>query len=205
MTDHSDLASQADALIQASQAASARGDTAEATRLLEQAAAVGGGHPVGLWLLGAEYAEARRYEEAEQCMTRAIELAPNMGVCRFQLGLMQLTSGRPQQAAQTWTPFDELPEEEPLRLFAVGLLAMVRGEYDLATAALQRGIALNATVLPLNRDMQMVLGEIDRLRNEVPPADGQATTEGNAQTEEAEETDSDAHVLLTAYRGSQLQ
>ena len=43
-----------------------------------------------------------RLIEAHRAMTRAVELAPDFAIARFQLGFFQLTSGEAGNALETW-------------------------------------------------------------------------------------------------------
>lgn len=112
------------------------------------------------FLHGSLLAAEKLYDAAEAAMSRAVRLAPDYAIARFQLGLLQLSNGAPAVAAATWAPLSRLPSEEPLRLFSEGLNEMARDRFDDAVVLLRRGISLNTSNAPLNRDMEMILAEI---------------------------------------------
>ncbi len=135
------------------------------------------------FLRGSLLAALRRYAEAREAMHRAIEIAPGYAIARFQVGLLELTSGEPAAAEATWAPLQVLPEDEPLRLFATGLNHLARDEFGAAIERLSQGIERNADNPALNRDMEMVIDETRR-----------------KMTEEAtDEPISAAHMLLRQY------
>lgn len=120
------------------------------------------GDPRLQFLRGSMLAGLRRYPEAREAMAAAISIAPGYAIARFQLGLLELTSGEPAAALSTWGPLQMLPPDNPLHLFAAGLTHMIRDEWAKTIAKLEKGIEGNTEILPLNRDMQMVINECQR-------------------------------------------
>ena len=108
------------------------------------------------YLLGSLHAQAGWHERAIDEMSKAVRLAPQLETARFQLGLLQLTSGGVDAAVATWSALDALDAGHPLRLFKTGLLHLVRDEFAECIDALRRGIAQNERHPALNRDMQRV-------------------------------------------------
>ena len=121
-----------------------------------------------------------RMIEAHRSLTRAVALAPDFAIARFQLGLFQLTSGESENALETWGRLDKLADGHYLRNFVDGLRCLIRDDFAGVIEKLQQGIALNQENPPLNRDMQLI---IDRCR----PLLAHARTTGDA-TEPASET-----------------
>jgi tetratricopeptide (TPR) repeat protein len=140
-----------------------------------------------LLLLGAEFAQAREYDRAEAAYLAAVQRAPQFAIARFQLGLLQFTSGRPAVATLTWAPLDELPEGEPLRIFKRGIECLARDAFDEARTLLEQGIAANTSNPALNRDMQMLLQRI-------------AQQQGSAVPSEEASEETGAHFLVSAYK-----
>lgn len=101
--------------------------------------------------------------EAHRALGRAVALAPDFAIARFQFGLFQLTSGEADKALETWGPLDRLPAENYLRRFADGLRSLIRDEFADATTKLREGIRLNQDNMPLNRDMQMLIDKCELL------------------------------------------
>lgn len=108
--------------------------------------------------------------EGHAALTRAVKIAPDFAIARFQLGFFQLTSGESNNALKTWARLDQLPEGHYLKTFVVGLRHLIRDEIGDCIAALKEGIANNEENLPLNNDMNLVIAEI------TPLLDGEKTT-----------------------------
>ena len=126
------------------------------------------------FLQGSLLAGARDYGTARQAMARALELAPDFEIARFQLGFLEFTSGEPERAAASWTALGELADEHPLRLFSEGLMCLTSDDIPGGIALLRRGMAVNEANPPLNRDMQLL---IDAL------SEAQASSEPTSETE----------------------
>ena len=114
------------------------------------------------FLFGSVLASLGRYPEARDQMTAAVRLAPTYAIARFQLGLLELSSGDPSAAEATWRPLRDLPADHALRVLAGGLEHMARDEFAIAIEQLERGIALNAENPPVNADMRLL---IDKMRD----------------------------------------
>lgn len=115
------------------------------------------------FLRGSILAGIGRHIEAMPALSRAVELAPDFAIARFQLGFFQLTSGEAAEALGTWGPLALLPETHYLRKFVGGLTHLIRDEFREADAQLREGISVNQENLPLNRDMQLILDQIQTL------------------------------------------
>jgi Flp pilus assembly protein TadD len=113
--------------------------------------------PRPLLLLAAEFAHGKDLDRAEAAYLGALQRAPDFAIARFQLGLLQLTSGRPAAAQATWAPLDALAADDPLRLFKQGLEALSQDRFAAAREHILQGISRNTANPPLNRDMQKVL------------------------------------------------
>ncbi len=131
------------------------------------------------FLRGSTLAGSGRYIEAHQALSRAVQLAPDFAIARFQLGFFQLTSGETANALDTWGRLDGLPDGHYLRKFVDGLRCLIRDDFAGVIQTLSEGIALNTENPPLNNDMQLI---IDRCR----PLAAQAQAEaGDAGSETA--------------------
>jgi len=135
------------------------------------------------FLHGSLLAGMRRYVEAVEPMRRAVDIAPDYAVARFQLGFLLLTSGHAVRAEEAWGPLYNRPAADPFRLFALGLGKMVRADFPGAIALLREGMLLNEALPPLNGDMQKLIDEMQ----------ARAGAEG-------EEPTSAAHMLLQQYQ-----
>lgn len=96
--------------------------------------------------------------EAHLAFSRAVALAPDFALARFQLGFFELTSGEAERAVNTLAPLDTmLPEGHYLRLFAQGLRHLIEDRFQETIDTLTAGIAGNRENLPLNGDMQLII------------------------------------------------
>ena len=112
------------------------------------------------FLRGSVLAGLQRYDEGRSAMARAIEIAPDYALARFQLGFLDLTSGRAVDAIGVWQPLFNLPENEPLRIFAEGLTNLAGDNFAEARRLLNKGIELNTENPLISTDMQLILDEI---------------------------------------------
>jgi tetratricopeptide (TPR) repeat protein len=120
------------------------------------------------FLNGSVAAGERDYVTARVAMRRAIELAPDYTIARFQYGLLLLTSGEALQARAVLAPLLGLPIEDALRHFAEALNLLIDDRFAPAIDALERGIALNQQNAVLNRDMEMLANELRANSGETP-------------------------------------
>lgn len=136
------------------------------------------------FLTGSILAGQGRYAEARQAMQSAIRIAPDYALARFQLGLLELSSGLAEAAQATWAPLLDLPADQPLNLFVRGLHAMIGNDFAAAIALLEDGMARNAGLPPMNRDMGLMVAKMREALADTPAGDDVA---------------SDAHFLLKQY------
>lgn len=122
------------------------------------------------FLRGSILAGSGRPIEAHASLSRAVALAPDFALARFQLGFFELTSGEAARALATWEPLDGLPHDQYLAHFVRGLRHLILDQFDQAIHALGEGIAVNEENLPLNRDMQLIIDECRRLGGVDTPA-----------------------------------
>jgi hypothetical protein len=149
------------------------------------------------FLQGSVLAGQQRYDEGRRAMARAVEIAPDYALARFQLGFLDLTSGRALDAIAVWTPLVGLPQHEPLRVLAEGLMNLANDRFSEARRLLALGMELNRAVPLINADMQLILDQIDGL------PDGRAAAEqagGPPAAGESEAPASAVHLLLQQSR-----
>lgn len=114
------------------------------------------------FLRGSVLAGVKRYDEARVAMRQAVDLAPLYTVARFQLGLLELSSGDGAAADTTLEPLEQLGGANALALFARGLRFLMRDEMESALAALREGITRNTENPLINRDMQLIVTELEQ-------------------------------------------
>lgn len=141
------------------------------------------------FLRGSLLAGAQRYAEARTVMGRAVELAPDYPIARYQLGFLEFTSGDTVAAAVTWAPLQRLGLNAPLALFAQGLQLLTQDRFAEAVAVLEDGIARNTELPPVNNDIQLIIDGVKALMAGAVPAD----------SEPGSEPTSAAHLLLRQY------
>jgi tetratricopeptide (TPR) repeat protein len=132
-----------------------------------------------LWFLkGSLLAGQGEYAPARAAMRKALDLSPHFSIARFQLGLLQLTSGEPIAAQETWGPLHGLPKTHFLRLFVEGMGHLIRDEFADAVMSIEKGIGNNSENLPLNHDMQLVVDAIRKMMGGDRPTDrGQSSVD----------------------------
>jgi len=119
-----------------------------------------GTDPILHFLHGSLLAAVKRYEDAGLAMARALEIAPDYAIARFQLGFLRLSSGDADAARQIWAPLETLAAEDPLRLFAHGLNLLAVDRFEDAKALLNQGLAANGNG-PLNGDIRLILERLE--------------------------------------------
>ena len=151
---------------------------------LEESVKAHPGDPRPMLLMAAEFAQQGQLQKAEEMYSAALVCAPGLAIARFQLGLLQFTSGRVASAMLTWAPLDLLAEHESLRLFKQAFGKLVEEDLQAAEQLLTRGMSANTINEPLNRDMALVL---ERIRTAQRTGDDETRHE---------------HFLVSVYKGS---
>lgn len=132
------------------------------------------------FLRGSILASIGRPLEALPALQKAVALAPDFAIARFQLGFFHLTSGEPAEALSTWGPLALLPDPHYLRSFVAGLTHLIRDEFAAAVEQLGAGIAANQENPPLNRDMGLLMDQAAALLGEAGAAAADADAESAA-------------------------
>ncbi|MGE4240023.1 hypothetical protein [Ramlibacter sp.] len=128
---------------------------------------------LALYFLGVEHAQIGLHDRALAELAHAVSLASDLHIARLQLGMLQLTSALPQDAAATLRPLTELGDDNFYSCFARGLLHLMRDEFAACRRWLRAGIALDPDNRALNGDMQRVL---DALPAEAAATPNEAAT-----------------------------
>ncbi len=179
--------------------ASQKNDTQTALDLFMSAAKMEPSSPIPHFLMAAEYMEIGELAKAEACYAQTLLLNPELAIARFQFGLMLLTSERTAMALLTWEPLLKLSNDNSLRLFAEGFANLITSEHAKAKECFEQGIINNTENIPLNLDIQRVLGNINALQEATEPSTtNEASSENTVAEEIVEETGS--HVLLSNYQ-----
>lgn len=167
-------------------AASQVGDAARAGEWFGRAAQLAPHWPLPPFLQGSEHAAAGDFDRAEACFAQAVLLDPQFHLARYQLGLLQLSGGRPQLAMLSWEPLHALPGSDPLGHFVRGFAALAIDQAAEARAHFEAGIPLAADNPALQSDVRKVLAAMDE---QLSPSATQATPEERPAN----------HILLSNY------
>ena len=127
------------------------------------------------FLHGSMLVQAGRLIEGHNSLKRAVALAPDFPIARFQLGLFQLTSGETANALETFGRLDGLQDGHYLRKFVDGLRCLIRDDFKGVIANLQEGIRLNSENIPLNNDMRMIIQQCEPLIGASDSGDDEAS------------------------------
>ena len=103
-------------------------------------------------------------QAARAAMQRAVDLAPDHVMTRFQFGFHLLAWGEVGAAQEIWRPLLSLPDAHYVHHLVKGLYHLINEEIEEALRLLQSGIAGNNENQPTNRDMQLIVDAVvDRL------------------------------------------
>lgn len=136
-------------------------------------------HVFGNYLLAAEHMQLGMVERAEAGFRKAVELAPDFPMARFQLGQLYLVKGDAVAAKAALAPLLSLPANVALAAYARGLAAAAVEDIESAIRELQAGLACEQEIPALAGDMQRVLDNLLALRGGSAPMTPGATP-GNA-------------------------
>lgn len=175
--------------------ATRRGDSGHAMAYLKEACTRGDASAQAHFLLGSEYAQIGLTDQACEHFQRALDLNVEFSLARFQLGLLHLTNGRPQEAVHTWAPLSALGSDHPLESFRAGMQHLIRDEFVPCLQHLERGIALNVDNPALNANMQLMIERVKGLL-----AQGAISEKaGDASKQEAQ-----SHLFLNVYADGKM-
>jgi tetratricopeptide (TPR) repeat protein len=178
-------------------------DFPEKLSLLARSAQIYPDDPRILLLLAGFQTQAQEFDCAEATYIDILRTSSNYAIARFQLGLLQFTSGRPATAFATWKPLDQLDENDPLRLFKRAFEYLAQDQFAAAIHYLRQGIACNSSNPPLNQDMRLLLARISEtsgIKDETTDRTEAGQTNGNIHETPASGPASEAHFLVSTYR-----
>lgn len=119
---------------------------------------------------------------AHASLSKAVEIAPDYAIARYQLGFFELTSGEADKALATWGPLLRAPKDNYVRVFVEGLVHVIRDEFTEAFAKFEKGIALNQENPPMNGDIQLLMRELKAKMDSAIDGPGNDTGDDDAAT-----------------------
>lgn len=177
--------------------ASKAGDSLLAIDCFQRASAADPTAALPQFLLGAEFAALGDMIQAEAAFANATRLAPEFPMARYQLGLVQFSSGRAAVGLLTWQPLLDLPESDPLPHFVNGFAALAQDRFQEALAFYEQGLERNTANPPLSGDIEKVMAGV----RDVMVRNAEVDQASGADTESSDTAGaSDAHVLLANYQ-----
>lgn len=172
--------------------ASSQGDSDQAVALFTQAAAHADDNGAALLLLGSQLASMGAVDRAEAAYSSALLRAPELLVARFQLGLLQLTSGRTALAFLTWQKLTQLAPTEPFRCYVLGFMALAQNQLDRCLHQFAQGLELPQSNVALMQDIRNTMSMVQ-----------ESILAASAAASQASEGAGDAsHILLSNYTDS---
>lgn len=163
-------------------------DAATTITLLQDLLQQAPGHAGAHCMLAAEWVSQGKLDEGEASYARALVIAPEFVVARFQLGLLLFSSSRVAMAMLIWRELLSLPENNPYRLFTEAYIALANDAFDEAIRLFESGKANNPDNPPLNHDADLCLARLRELMKNT----------ASSTTSEIEES-GEHHVLLSNY------
>ena len=168
-------------------AASMANRPAQALRLFAQAAAAAPAWALPHFLLGSEYAAQSDVAKAETALANAVLLDPELHIARYQLGLLQFSSGRAAAALVTWQPLAGSEGLQGLPAFVRGFAALAQDDFAAAQQCFEEGLAQPDTNAAVAGDIHKVLADLQTLL--APKAEAVQQTQLHPAS----------HVLVAAY------
>ena len=114
-------------------------------------------------LIGSEHAACGDAQAAEQAFATAIVHAPGLHVARYQLGLLQFSSGRASIALLSWQPLLALDAQEPFGHLVQGFIALTEDRIADALGHWRQGLDRCGASRALAGDVARIIEAVGRL------------------------------------------
>jgi tetratricopeptide (TPR) repeat protein len=154
------------------------------------------------FMRGSVLAGMSDHIKAHAALSRAVEIAPEYAIARYQLGFFELTSGEADKALATWGPLLRAPKNNYLRVFVEGMAHVIRDEFEEAFAKFEKGIELNQENLPMNGDIELLMREL-KAKMDAGTGGGDATDKDESDDES--DATSATSLLLGQLGGNQTK
>jgi tetratricopeptide (TPR) repeat protein len=170
---------------------SAAGNFEQAVTLFQSAADSDTSTGVPYFLMGAAFAQAQQLDKAEAAYANALLLSPDLVTARFQLGLLQLSSGRAAISMLTWQPLQNLPADDPIRGYVLGYVALAQDKFQESIEHFKAGLGLPQDNQALKLDIEKTIRAIEQQRSQAPQQE--------PTPDMAEDSTATSHILLANY------
>ena len=150
-----------EAIVDAGVAASRSTESEQALRLFARASALSPRWAIPHLLMGSEYASTGKFDEAETALANAVLLDEELHIARYQLGLLQFSSGRPAAALVTWAPICDRSIAQGLPDLVRGFAALAGGHIEEAKTMFSTGLARPDVNAAVAGDVRKILGGLD--------------------------------------------
>lgn len=191
---------QADALLSEGIHASQSQDNGRALHLFEQASIAAPCSGIPHFLIASEYASMGNMDSAEAAFAQAVLCSPELTVARYQLGLLQFSSGRAALALVTWQALLELPDTSPFPHFVKGFTALARDDFGMALAHYHAGLERNLHNPPMSADIRKIIDGIHALDSHGTEPGTQSIDSTSGQNFDQPSGSDAVHVLFSNYR-----
>jgi tetratricopeptide (TPR) repeat protein len=148
-----------EAFIQAGLKASADGNAELAMTQFEFAQELAPSSGLPDFLIASELAASAQIEKAERHFARALLLDNNLVIARYQLGLLQFSSRRPEVGLITWQPLLALSELHAVKHFVMGFAALLQNDISNALENFKTGIPLSDNPA-VNSDINKIIQKL---------------------------------------------
>jgi tetratricopeptide (TPR) repeat protein len=177
--------------------ASQSNDSERAIDLWTQAATLSPSPGILHFLIGSEWAATGRFDHAEAEFANAVLLDSSLLVARYQLGLIQFSSGRAAVALLTW---EALLQEDTSKQDAKALAAFVRGHAALAQDDFAQALEQYQLGLDCSVSNPALAGDVRKMMSRIAELGKASSAPAQAATDAPDDSEQEAsHVLLSNY------
>jgi hypothetical protein len=128
-------------------------------------------------------------QEAEILLAEVLLADPARYIARFQLGLLQVTSGKAHLGVLTWQPLLELSEKNALRWYVAGYIKLISNQFETALDLFTNGLSLHQDNTALELDIRMTISRINE------------TQRTSSRELDKSDENNNAHFLISNYVG----
>ncbi|MFC3121524.1 tetratricopeptide repeat protein [Agaribacter flavus] len=164
------------------------GQLSDAQELISKAISIFPQNGFICFLKAAIHAQNQQFEQAKITYAQSLELAPDLHIARFQLGLLQATLEDYDNAINVLHPLLQI-QHEYLPLFANALISVFQGNNTNAMISIEEGLKRNNDNPNLNKDMRDMLNRIKASENIEAKDERNSANLGNEQTSLSEKTE----------------